>query len=213
MAGECWWPSTLSWWPDVSVLSKLIAGSARSSVATVASVAVAKATPEVATPDERERTQGVATVATVATDTLKLPFATATLATLATVDALKLPFATATVATVATLSRETDSATATFATVATVDGYPWEERAAIAEYDGGLSRADAELLASAAHPPPPPPPVSSCLPGAGLVRCADCRHAVAAPYDEPGAWRLCRVGGRSGWSMQERHCQKWEVHH
>ena len=62
------------------------------------------------------------------------------------------------------------------------------------------------------HEQAPPPPVSSCLPDAGLVRCADCRHAIAAQYDEPGAWRLCRVGGRSGWSMQERHCQKWEVH-
>lgn len=40
-------------------------------------------------------------------------------------------------------------------------------------------------------------------------RCADCAHSIAAPYDEPGAWRLCAVGGRSGWALQERVCEAW----
>ena len=47
------------------------------------------------------------------------------------------------------------------------------------------------------------------LDGCAFVRCADCRHAIAAPYDEPGAWRLCAVGGRSGWALQDRVCELW----
>ena len=47
-------------------------------------------------------------------------------------------------------------------------------------------------------------------PGAGYVRCCNCRHAVSAPLDEPGAWRLCAAGQRAGWSFQERVCSTWE---
>ena len=184
----------------MSVLSELIQGS----VANVATVAVANALSEGNTHTEKV----VATLATLATFNPKPPFATATLATLATVEGLEPPFATATLATLATVGGKAGAATATVATLATVDGYAWEERAAIAEFDGGLSRADAERLADASSKKP----VSSSFPspGAGYVRCCDCRHAVSAPLDEPGAWRTCAAGQRAGWGFQERVCSTWE---
>lgn len=84
------------------------------------------------------------------------PFATVTLATLATVDPEPPQVSQLSQLSLSQVAPEPDSAAVSNAADAALDG-DWEERAAIAEYDGKLCRDDAEAVADACPPAPPQP--------------------------------------------------------
>ena len=110
------------------------------------------------------------------------------------------------------------------------DREAWEERAAIAEFDGGLSREKAEALAwveddrrreqsahgdhrhrpalRSANDPGPAPQTA--------VRCCDCRHSSSALAGSKVAWHVCGIQRESKkhgqWGRAEHYCGSWEAH-
>lgn len=109
------------------------------------------------------------------------------------------------------------------------DREAWEERAAIAEFDGGLSREKAEALAWAeddrrreqsahgdhrhrpalrsANDPGPAPQTAVC--------CCDCTHGTPALAGSAVSWHVCAVPKESRWhgwwGLSEHCCEAWEA--
>ncbi len=110
------------------------------------------------------------------------------------------------------------------------DREAWEERAAIAEFDGGLSREKAEALAWAeddrrreqsAHGDHRHRPAlrSANDPGPSIrptMRlCCDCIHGTPALAGSAVSWHSCIVPKESHWhgwwGLSEHYCEAWEA--